>query len=130
MFFSFRFFPPWAAREIIQGNVETVVDSKLNQEYNIEEATRMATVAIWCIQDNEEIRPAIGTVVKMLEGVVEVTVPPPPKLIQALVSGESYRGVDNGLSGTTYSEGRGFSDLNTGLSSAGSRSSFGRPPSP
>ncbi|KFK30619.1 hypothetical protein AALP_AA6G005100 [Arabis alpina] len=124
------FFPPWAAREIIQGNVDTVVDSRLNQEYNIDEATRMATVAIWCIQDNEEIRPAMGTVVKMLEGVVEVSVPPPPKLIQALVSGESYRGVDNGLSSTTYRESRGCSDLNTGLSSAGSRSSFGRPPSP
>ncbi|KAL1213598.1 G-type lectin S-receptor-like serine/threonine-protein kinase SD2-2 [Cardamine amara subsp. amara] len=117
------FFPPWAAREIIQGNVDLVVDSRLNREYNVEEATRMATVAIWCIQDNEEIRPAMGTVVKMLEGVVEVTVPPPPKLIQALVSGDSYRGV----SGTSCSEGRGCSDLNTGLSSTGSRSSFGRP---
>ncbi|CAE6144245.1 unnamed protein product [Arabidopsis arenosa] len=90
------FFPPWAAREIIQGNVDSVVDSRLNREYNIEE---------------------------MLEGVVEVTVPPPPKLIQALVSGDSYRGV----SGTTCSESRGCSDLNTGLSSPGSRSSFGRP---
>ncbi|ESQ37688.1 hypothetical protein EUTSA_v10028429mg [Eutrema salsugineum] len=124
------FFPPWAAREIIQGNVDLVVDSRLNGEYNIEEATRMATVAIWCIQDNEEIRPAMGTVVKMLEGVVVVTVPPPPKLIQALVSGDSYQGVDHGLSGTSCSEGRGCSDLVTGLSSPGSRSSFGRPSSP
>ncbi|CAH8287525.1 unnamed protein product [Eruca vesicaria subsp. sativa] len=124
------FFPPWAAREIIQGNVDLVVDSRLNGEYNNEEATRMATVAVWCIQDNEEIRPAMGMVVKMLEGVVEVTVPPPPKLIQALVSGDSYHGVGNGLSGTSCSEGRGCSDLMTGLSSPGSRSSFGgKPPS-
>ncbi|CAF1714986.1 hypothetical protein Bca4012_040593 [Brassica carinata] len=124
------FFPPWAAREIIQGNVDSVVDARLNGEYNSEEATRMATVAIWCIQDNEEIRPAMGTVVKMLEGVVEVTVPPPPKLIQALVSGDSYNGVGNGLSGTSCSEGRGCSDLMTGLSSPGSRSSFGGKPPP
>lgn len=134
MFFFFlifgRFFPPWAAREIIQGNVDSVVDARLNGEYNSEEATRMATVAIWCIQDNEEIRPAMGTVVKMLEGVVEVTVPPPPKLIQALVSGDSYNGVGNGLSGTSCSEGRGCSDLMTGLSSPGSRSSFGGKPPP
>ncbi|CDY66204.1 BnaA09g51740D [Brassica napus] len=124
------FFPPWAAREIIQGNVDLVVDARLNGEYNNDEATRMATVAIWCIQDNEEIRPAMGTVVKMLEGVVEVMVPPPPKLIQALVSGDSYNGVGNGLSGTSCSEGRGCSDLMTGLSSPGSRSSFGgKPPS-
>uniref|UniRef100_A0A1J3DME5 Receptor-like serine/threonine-protein kinase n=1 Tax=Noccaea caerulescens TaxID=107243 RepID=A0A1J3DME5_NOCCA len=124
------FFPPWAAREIIQGNVDSVVDSRLNGGYNIEEATRMATVAIWCIQDNEEIRPGMGTVVKMLQGVVEVTVPPPPKLIQALVSGDSYQGVDNGLSSTSCSQGRGCSDLITGLSSPASRSSFGRPNSP
>ncbi|KAF3503312.1 hypothetical protein F2Q69_00039375 [Brassica cretica] len=127
---AYLFFPPWAAREIIQGNVDSVVDARLNGEYNSEEATRMATVAIWCIQDNEEIRPAMGTVVKMLEGVVEVTVPPPPKLIQALVSGDSYNGVGNGLSGTSCSEGRGCSDLMTGLSSPGSRSSFGGKPPP
>lgn len=107
-----------------------MVDSRLNGGYNIEEATRMATVAIWCIQDNEEIRPGMGTVVKMLEGVVEVTVPPPPKLIQALVSGDSYQGLDNGLSGTSCSQGRGCSDLITGLSSPASRSSFARPNSP
>ncbi|CAN8308953.1 unnamed protein product [Cochlearia groenlandica] len=126
------FFPPWAAREIIQGNIDLVVDPRLEGKYNMEEATRMATVAVWCIQDSEEIRPAMGTVVKMLEGVVEVTVPPPPKLIQALVSGDSYQGGgNNGLSGTSCSEGgRGCSDLNTGLSSPGSqRSSFGRPSS-
>lgn len=40
----------------------------------------------------------MGMVVKMLEGVVEVTVPPPPprKLLQALVSGESFQGVGGG----------------------------------
>ncbi|XP_010556555.1 PREDICTED: G-type lectin S-receptor-like serine/threonine-protein kinase SD2-2 [Tarenaya hassleriana] len=114
------FFPPWAAREVIGGNVGKVVDGRLNGEYDVEEARRVAMVAIWCIQDSEEMRPAMGTVVKMLEGVVEVAVPPPPKLIQALVSGDSYRGRKSD----------GGSNFNTGLSSAGSRSSCTKPLSP
>lgn len=87
------FFPPWAAHQIIEGNFAAVIDDRLGGVYKSEEAERVSLVAIWCIQDNEEMRPTMGMVVKMLEGVVEVTTPPPPRLIQALVSGESYRGV-------------------------------------
>lgn len=95
------FFPPWAAREIIQGNVAAVIDERLGQNYNVSEAERAGLVAIWCIQDDESTRPTMGTVVKMLEGVVEVTTPPPPKLLQALVSGESFHGI--GLNSATSS---------------------------
>lgn len=87
------FFPPWAAQHIIAGNVAAVVDERLGGVYNALEAERLGMVAIWCIQDEEEQRPTMGMVVKMLEGVVEVTIPPPPKLLQALVSGESFHGV-------------------------------------
>lgn len=87
------FFPPWAARQVIDGNVAAVVDRRLGGAYSYEEAARVALVAVWCIQDDEDARPAMGTVVKMLEGVVAVGIPPPPMLLQALVSGESFRGV-------------------------------------
>ncbi|KAL0428840.1 UNVERIFIED_CONTAM: G-type lectin S-receptor-like serine/threonine-protein kinase SD2-2 [Sesamum radiatum] len=87
------FFPPWAARQIIEGNVAAVVDERLGSTYNEVEAARLGLVAVWCIQDDECTRPMMGMVVKMLEGVVEVAVPPPPKLLQALVSGESFQGV-------------------------------------
>lgn len=87
------FFPPWAARQIIEGNMAAVIDRRLGNGYDAEEAWRVALVAVWCIQDDEAIRPTMGMVVKMLEGVVEVTVPPVPKLLQALVSGESFHGV-------------------------------------
>lgn len=100
------FFPPWAAREIIQGNVAAVVDERLGKLYNVAEAERAGLVAIWCIQDDESMRPTMGMVVKMLEGVVEVTTPPPPKLLQALVSGESFHGVGvNSASGSRLSQG-------------------------
>ncbi|KAB5527115.1 hypothetical protein DKX38_020962 [Salix brachista] len=119
------FFPPYAAQKIIEGNLAAVVDDRLGSAYDIDEAQRVALVAIWCIQDNEEMRPAMGMVVKMLEGVVEVTTPPPPKLLQALVSGESYHGVqidsDKGVS---------IGGDNAGLYSFGSPSSLGNTSSP
>ncbi|XP_027108383.1 G-type lectin S-receptor-like serine/threonine-protein kinase SD2-2 [Coffea arabica] len=119
------FFPPWAAREIIEGNVAAVVDERLGNIYNIAEAQRAALVAVWCIQDDESIRPTMGMVVKMLEGVVEVTVPPPPKLLQALVSGESFHGVGVDSSSKVYNDDGGVSDDNGQLSmnSKDSRSS-------
>lgn len=86
------FFPPWAAQQIIEGNVAAVVDERLQGRYNASEAERVGLVGVWCIQDEESVRPTMGMVVKMLEGVVEVQVPPPPKLLQALVSGESFHG--------------------------------------
>ncbi|KAL4376410.1 hypothetical protein GQ457_02G000830 [Hibiscus cannabinus] len=121
------FFPPWAARRIIEGNVAAIVDTRLGIAYDFEEAKRLALVAIWCIQDEEETRPTMSMVVKMLEGVVEVTIPPPPKLIQAIVAGNSYNGVgmDSGMS-----KGGGCSDYNVGFSSAGSRSSLSNFSSP
>ncbi|GMP43527.1 hypothetical protein CsSME_00012854 [Camellia sinensis var. sinensis] len=87
------FFPPWAAHQIIEGNMAAVVDERLAGAYDTVEAERLGLVAVWCIQDEEAMRPTMGMVVKMLEGVVEVNVPPPPKLLQALVSGESFHGV-------------------------------------
>ncbi|KAF2291137.1 hypothetical protein GH714_020315 [Hevea brasiliensis] len=116
------FFPPYAAQQIIEGNVAAVVDYRLGSAYKIEEAERVALVAIWCIQDNENMRPTMGMVVKMLEGVVEVPFPPAPKLLQALISGDSYHGIQidsgNGVSITGDCSGD-----NMGVSSCGSQSS-------
>ncbi|KAK4847261.1 hypothetical protein QYF36_000143 [Acer negundo] len=125
------FFPPWAAHQIIEGNVAAVVDKRLGGAYNTEEAARVALVAIWCIQDDEEMRPTMGTVVKMLEGVVEVTIPPPPRLIQALVSGESYRGVQIDSAYGVSSTGGGCSgDKRVSTGGSHSQSSFGNISSP
>ncbi|XP_030489971.2 G-type lectin S-receptor-like serine/threonine-protein kinase SD2-2 [Cannabis sativa] len=127
------FFPPWAARQIIEGNVAAVIDHRLGRAYDVDEARRVALVAVWCIQDDEAIRPAMGAVVKMLEGLVEVTVPPPPKLLQALVSGESFHGVNadsGGGGGVPTGTGSDFSPENIRFSNAGSESSLGKTSSP
>ncbi|KAJ7962417.1 S-receptor-like serine/threonine-protein kinase [Quillaja saponaria] len=122
------FFPPWAAQQIIEGNVAAVIDKKLGSAYNIEEAARVSLVAVWCIQDNEAMRPTMGMVVKMLEGVVEITVPPPPRLLQALVSGDSFHWV-KADSGNGVSTG-GFSHEHVDVSSISSEASLGDISSP
>ncbi|KAA8520654.1 hypothetical protein F0562_014910 [Nyssa sinensis] len=110
------FFPPWAACQIIEGNLAAVVDERLGGTYNAVEAKRVGLVAVWCIQDDEAMRPTMGMVVKMLEGVVEVTVPPPPKLLQALVSGESFHGVGADSNNKVSSRGGGCFDDDVQLS--------------
>ncbi|KAK7292696.1 hypothetical protein RJT34_15548 [Clitoria ternatea] len=123
------FFPPWAAQQIIESNVTNVIDKRLGNVYNIEEAKRVALVAVWCIQDDEAMRPTMGMVVKMLEGLVEVTVPPPPKLLQALVTGESFHGVRVD-SRNEASTGGSFSEGNLEVSTADSESYTGNVFSP
>ncbi|CAK9134393.1 unnamed protein product [Ilex paraguariensis] len=110
------FFPPWAARQIIEGNVAAVVDERLGGMYDIVEAKRVGMVAVWCIQDEEAMRPTMGMVVKMLEGMVEVTLPPPPKLLQALVSGESFHGVGANSGNQVSTGGDEYSEDNFQLS--------------
>ncbi|WJX92640.1 hypothetical protein P8452_74253 [Trifolium repens] len=119
------FFPPWAAQLIIEDNVAAVVDKKLGNVYNIEEAKRVALVAVWCIQDDEAMRPTMGMVVKMLEGLVEVALPPPPKLLQALVAGESFHGVKADSSNAVSTVGSSSADDNMEVSAADSESSKG-----
>lgn len=104
-----------------------IMDNRLGVAYNLEEAERLALVVIWCIQVEEETRPTMGMVVKMIEGVLEVAIPPPPKLIKALVTGESFRGIRMDFGMFTTGE---FSNYNVGFSSNGSRSSLGNLSSP
>ncbi|KAL1328988.1 G-type lectin S-receptor-like serine/threonine-protein kinase SD2-2 [Arachis hypogaea] len=118
------FFPPWAARQIIDGNVASVIDKKLGDAYNIEEARRVSLVAVWCIQDDEAIRPTMDMVVKMLKGLVEIRDPPLPNLLQALVTGESFQGVKSD-SGNEISTGGGLSGGNLEVSIADSESYVG-----
>ncbi|PIA51105.1 hypothetical protein AQUCO_01100141v1 [Aquilegia coerulea] len=81
-----KFFPTWAAHKIIEDeNVLALLDCRLQGDTNAEELTRACRVACWCIQDEESHRPSMGQVVQILEGVVEVNLPPIPRAIQVLV---------------------------------------------
>ncbi|KAF0917064.1 hypothetical protein E2562_016361 [Oryza meyeriana var. granulata] len=55
---------------------------------NVKELDITCRVACWCIQDEENHRPSIGQVIRMLEGVVDMEMPPIPASFQNLMEGE------------------------------------------
>ncbi|KAK7257426.1 hypothetical protein RIF29_31403 [Crotalaria pallida] len=65
------------------GNVLPLVESKLEGEVNAEELTKACNVA-WCIQDHEKDRPTMAQVVQILEGLIDVGIPPIPQFFQSI----------------------------------------------
>ncbi|XP_020232395.1 G-type lectin S-receptor-like serine/threonine-protein kinase At2g19130 [Cajanus cajan] len=84
-----RFFPTFAANMVHQGgNVLNLLDPRLAGKADIEEVTRVIKVASWCVQDDEAHRPSMGQVVQILEGFLDVSLPPIPRALQAIVDNE------------------------------------------
>ncbi|KAL6864685.1 hypothetical protein ACP4OV_015836 [Aristida adscensionis] len=78
------YFPVQVINKLHEGDVQSLVDPQLRGEFNLEEAERACKVACWCIQDNEFDRPTMGEVVRVLEGLQELDMPPMPRLLAAL----------------------------------------------
>uniref|UniRef100_A0A0E0KQI2 Receptor-like serine/threonine-protein kinase n=1 Tax=Oryza punctata TaxID=4537 RepID=A0A0E0KQI2_ORYPU len=83
------YFPVLVARELLDGDIGGLVDYRLHGDIDIKEVEIACKVACWCIQDNEFNRPTMGGVVQILEGVVEIDMPPMPRLLQAISAGSS-----------------------------------------
>ncbi|KAM3385036.1 hypothetical protein ACQJBY_009162 [Aegilops geniculata] len=81
------FFPTLAASKLHEGDVQTLLDPRLKGDANPDELTRACKVACWCIQDDESTRPTAGQIVQILEGFLDVNMPPVPRSLRAL--GES-----------------------------------------
>ncbi|GJW45780.1 G-type lectin S-receptor-like serine/threonine-protein kinase [Tanacetum coccineum] len=81
---SYTFFPSVAANAVMVegGDILSLLDSRLNREANVEEVMKICKVAYWCIQDEEENRPSMSLAEQMLEGVLDVKMPPIPKFVQ------------------------------------------------
>ncbi|CAN6246989.1 unnamed protein product [Urochloa humidicola] len=82
------YFPLVAARMVSQGGaLAGLLDERLRGDADAAELERVCKVACWCVQDDEAWRPTMEQVVRALEGVVAVDVPPVPRSLQALVQG-------------------------------------------
>ncbi|XP_057836445.1 G-type lectin S-receptor-like serine/threonine-protein kinase At2g19130 [Cryptomeria japonica] len=79
------YFPTWASSQIQRGNITGIVDARIASEANIEEVRRAAVVGGLCIQDDENQRPSMGKVVKILEGKMEAPAPQILRSLQVLV---------------------------------------------
>ncbi|KAI4331073.1 hypothetical protein MLD38_029296 [Melastoma candidum] len=78
-----KFFPTWAASKLVEGgDLLDLLDPSLGSEADLDELSKICRVACWCIQDEEVHRPTMGQVVQILEGVLEVNMPPIPRALQ------------------------------------------------
>ncbi|XP_006652282.1 G-type lectin S-receptor-like serine/threonine-protein kinase At2g19130 [Oryza brachyantha] len=81
------FFPMQVARKLLYGDIGSIVDANLKGDVNLMEVERACKIACWCIQDNEFDRPTMGEVVQSLEGLLELDMPPLPRLLNAITGG-------------------------------------------
>ena len=65
-----------------------LLDHRLEGQADVEQLNRACRIACWCIQNDKDHRPKMGQVVYMLEGVMEVEIPPIPRTLQNYVSTE------------------------------------------
>ncbi|PRQ35344.1 putative protein kinase RLK-Pelle-SD-2b family [Rosa chinensis] len=60
------------------GVLDAIVDNEMEALHEKTKLERFVMVALWCIQEDPSLRPTMRKVVQMLEGVVDVHVPPCP----------------------------------------------------
>ncbi|KAJ7969719.1 S-receptor-like serine/threonine-protein kinase [Quillaja saponaria] len=84
-------FAIWAYEEYEKGNIKEILDKRLtDQDVDMEQAKRAIQVSFWCIQELPSLRPTMGKVVQMLEGITEIERPPALKaLTEGSISGTS-----------------------------------------
>ncbi|RZC71109.1 hypothetical protein C5167_034328 [Papaver somniferum] len=77
---SLDWFPKKAWEEFEKDGLKNLITMEINgiEEKDKEKVQRMFMVALWCVQDTPDSRPLMSTVVKMLEGGVEILPPPNP----------------------------------------------------
>ncbi|KAL3647163.1 hypothetical protein CASFOL_008131 [Castilleja foliolosa] len=86
-----RYFPSVAARVMVDGgDVLGLLDPVLDGNADVEEVLKICRIGCWCIQDDENVRPSMGQVVQILEGLKDVNVPPIPRSLQLFAANEEH----------------------------------------
>ncbi|KAI3981125.1 hypothetical protein MKX01_032265 [Papaver californicum] len=68
----------WAYDCYITGKLKDHVEEDEEAMNDMRRLQRLVAIAIWCIQDDPRFRPSMKKVIQMLQGVIEVPVPPSP----------------------------------------------------
>ncbi|KAI3457272.1 hypothetical protein Pfo_013935 [Paulownia fortunei] len=86
-----KFFPSLAASVTVDGgDVLGLLDPVLDRNADVGEVLKICKVACWCIQDDEDMRPSMGQVVQILEGLMDVNLPPIPRSLQVFVESQEH----------------------------------------
>ncbi|KAJ1427212.1 putative serine/threonine-protein kinase [Sesbania bispinosa] len=68
----------WVYDSFKDGNVSVVVEDDKEAMEDMKRVERFVMTAIWCIQEDPSLRPTMKKVLLMLEGSVDVPIPPDP----------------------------------------------------
>ncbi|RDX75295.1 G-type lectin S-receptor-like serine/threonine-protein kinase LECRK3, partial [Mucuna pruriens] len=68
----------WAYDCFVEGSLHGLVDDDKEALSDIGRLQKWVMIAIWCIQEHPEMRPTMGIVIQMMEGLVQVPNPPSP----------------------------------------------------
>ncbi|KDP37085.1 hypothetical protein JCGZ_06141 [Jatropha curcas] len=69
-------FPSYSFKMLEEGRLREIIDPELDIDANDERIFAAIKVALWCIQEEMQLRPPMTRVVQMLEGLGEVPDPP------------------------------------------------------
>ncbi|CAL1409476.1 unnamed protein product [Linum trigynum] len=75
----------WAYECYQEGQVSRLVESDDDAMANIGKVEKFVKVAIWCIQDDPSLRPGMNKIIRMLEGSVQIPIPPDPASFMSTV---------------------------------------------
>ncbi|KAK7303894.1 hypothetical protein RJT34_14814 [Clitoria ternatea] len=75
---SQQWFPKWTWDMFENNELSIMLSLCAIEEKDKEKAERMLKVALWCVQYSPDDRPLMSTLVKMLEGEIEISPPPFP----------------------------------------------------
>ncbi|KAM3392906.1 hypothetical protein ACQJBY_013846 [Aegilops geniculata] len=60
------------------GRIDLLVEGDDEANFNIKKAERFVAVALWCLQEEPTMRPTMLKVTQMLDGAVQIPMPPDP----------------------------------------------------
>ncbi|KAE7998284.1 hypothetical protein FH972_002843 [Carpinus fangiana] len=72
----------WAYHCFEAGDLAKLVG---DEEFDKKQVERMVKLGIWCIQDEPSLRPSMKKVLLMLEGTVDIPIPPSPDCFLSMI---------------------------------------------
>ncbi|KAL5213602.1 hypothetical protein ABZP36_002754 [Zizania latifolia] len=69
----------WANDCYRSGRIDLLVEGDEEASFDMRRVQRFLTVALWCIQEDPAMRPTMHKVTQMLDGSVEIAMPPDPE---------------------------------------------------
>nr|XP_015895335.2 G-type lectin S-receptor-like serine/threonine-protein kinase LECRK3 [Ziziphus jujuba var. spinosa] len=73
-----RILTDWVYDRYLEGKLDYLVKNDKEAMEDMKIVERFVMVAIWCLQENPHVRPTMKQVMLMLEGILQVSLPPSP----------------------------------------------------